>query len=56
MYQKMICGFIGTVTNTLGYALNNCMIYYQGNLLYIGDIEKGETIDVKQVCQVGYIQ
>lgn len=44
---------IGTVTNTLGYALNNCMIYYQGNLLYIGDIEKGETIDVNKYAKSG---
>ena len=26
---------VGKMTNTLGYDLNNCMIYYQGNLLYI---------------------
>lgn len=44
---------VGTVTNTLGYALNNCMIYYQGNLLYIGDIEKGETINIGKYAKSG---
>lgn len=40
---------VGKMTNTLGYDLNNCMIYYQGNLLYIGDIKKDETIDVEKL-------
>ena len=42
---------VGKMTNTLGYDLNNCMIYYQGNLLYIGDIKKDETIDVEKIAR-----
>lgn len=44
---------IGTVSNTFRYDLNNCMIYYQGNLLYIGDIKAGEKIDVKKYAKKG---
>lgn len=41
----------GTVSNKFGFDLNNCMLYYQGNLLYIGDIEAGETIDVEKIAK-----
>lgn len=44
---------IGTVSNTFDYDLNNCMIYYQGNLLYIGDIKAGETIAVDKYAKTG---
>ena len=44
---------IGTVSNTFSYDLNNCMIYYQGNLLYIGDIKAGEKIDVSKYAKTG---
>ncbi len=42
---------VGNLTNTLGYDLNSCMIYYQGNLLYIGDIRKDETIDIEKIAK-----
>ncbi len=44
---------MGTISNSFGYDLNNCMIYYQGNLLYIGDIKAGEKINVDKYAKTG---
>lgn len=42
---------IGNVSNTFDSDLNNCMIYYNGSLLYIGDIKAGEKIDINKISK-----
>lgn len=36
----------GSITNRLSCDLKNCVIYYSGNLVKIGDIKSGETVSI----------
>ena len=41
----------GIVTNHLNYNLEDCVIVYSGNMIYIGSIAKGESVSLDQAGQ-----
>ena len=45
----------GKITNRLSYDLKNCVVYYNGNLVKIGDMTAGETVEIDKVKSSFYM-
>ncbi|MCH5268398.1 MAG: hypothetical protein J1E62_08655 [Lachnospiraceae bacterium] len=45
----------GIVTNQLDYDLEDCVIVFEGNMIYLGDLAKGESVSLDQIDEENII-